>query len=517
MSELFSNVIQQMPLLTDLELSVSTLLEKVMPTTPSSTEADSERNPVFWLFGLLLGIGLQWMTLVVEPPQGMDENAWRCAGLAMMMAVFWSVEILPIAVTALLPLVVAPIIGLANLDKVATPYAHPVIFLFMGGFALGLAMERWNLHRRIALKIMLAVGTGEQRQILGFMMATALISMWVSNTATTIMMLPIGMSVITMMRQDGNMSYGFPPALLLAIAYGASIGGFGTLIGTPPNALLAAFLQEQYGVHIGFAQWLLIGVPASILMLIVTGWWLSRGGYQLSSGNNESIRIALREQQESNGTLSGGEKWVAAIFVLTALTWVARPWLNEQLPWLVLSDTGIAMMALFLLFFIPVNFKKLQFLMSWQDMRRLPWDVLILFGGGLSLAALIRHTGLADWIAGNLDVLGTMPSLLVIGLVVTVIIFLTEVTSNTATTAAFLPPLGALTVSFGMDPAMLAVPAAIAASCAFMLPVATPPNAIVFGSGMVSIRQMVRSGMILNLAGIVIITLLCEWLVGKIF
>ena len=488
-----------------------------MAPAPSTTETPPERNTLFWLFGLILGAGLQVMTLWLAPPEGMDESAWRCAGLAMMMAVFWSVEILPIAVTALLPLIVAPMLGLANIDKVATPYAHPVIFMFMGGFVLGLAMEKWNLHRRIALKIMLAVGTGERRQILGFMAATALISMWVSNTATAIMMLPIGMSVIAMMRQEGNMSTGFPAALLLAIAYGASIGGFGTLIGTPPNALLAAFLQEQYDIHIGFAQWLLIGVPASLLMLIVTGWWLSRGGYSLNTENSESIRQALLEQQERNGSLSDGEKWVAILFLLTAAAWVVRPWLNEIMPALGLSDTAIAMMAMLLLFVIPVSIKNLQFLMTWQDMRRLPWDVLLLFGGGLSLAAMIRRTGLAQWIAGTLDILGNMPSIMAIALVVTVIIFLTEVTSNTATTAAFLPPLGALAVSLGLDPQMLAIPAAIAASCAFMLPVATPPNAIVYGAGQVSIRQMMRSGLILNLAGIVIITLLCEWLTGIIF
>ena len=488
-----------------------------MASAPSTADTPSERNTFFWLFGLFAGIGLQAMTLWFEPPAGMDKSAWRCSGLAMMMAVFWSVEILPIAVTALLPLIVAPMLGLESIDKVATPYAHPVIFMFMGGFVLGLAMEKWNLHRRIALRIMLAVGTGERRQILGFMVATALLSMWVSNTATAIMMLPIGMSVVSMMRQEGNMSTGFPPALLLAIAYGASIGGFGTLIGTPPNALLAAFLQEQYDIHIGFAQWLLIGIPASLFMLIVTGWWLSRGGYSLNFENSESIRRALEEQQERNGSLSEGEKWIAVIFLLTASAWVARPWLNKVMPALSLSDTVIAMIAMLSLFIIPVSIKKRQFLMAWQDMRRLPWDVLLLFGGGLSLAAMIRRTGLAEWIAGTLDILGNMPSFMAIALVVTVIIFLTEVTSNTATIAAFLPPLGALAVSLGLDPQVLAIPAAIAASCAFMLPVATPPNAIVYGAGMVSIRQMMRSGMILNLTGIVIITLLCQWLVGRVF
>ena len=517
MSERFNNDIQQIPLLTDSSSDSFNTLERYMDSTPTTTDTPSERNTLFWLFGLFLGVCLQLMTLWLEPPAGMDENAWRCAGLAMMMAVFWSVEILPIAVTALLPLIMAPMLGLANIEKVATPYAHPVIFMFMGGFVLGLAMEKWNLHRRIAIKIMLAVGSGERRQILGFMAATALISMWVSNTATAIMMLPIGMSVVAMMRQEGNMSAGFPPALLLAIAYGASIGGFGTLIGTPPNALLAAFLQEQYDIQIGFAQWLLIGVPASLLMLTVTGWWLSRGGYSLNSENSETIRQALLGQQEANGSLSHGEKWVAIIFLLTAAAWVARPWLNETMPVLNLSDTVIAMLAMLAFFIVPIRVKNLQFLMNWQDMRRLPWDVLLLFGGGLSLAAMIRRTGLAEWIAGTLDILGNMPSIMAIALVVSVIIFLTEVTSNTATTAAFLPPLGALAASLGLDPETLVIPAAIAASCAFMLPVATPPNAIVYGAGLVSIRQMMRSGLILNLAGIVIITLLCEWLIDVVF
>ncbi|MGB1272169.1 MAG: SLC13 family permease, partial [Endozoicomonas sp.] len=303
----------------------------------------------------------------------------------------------------------------------------------------------------------------------------------------------------------------------LAIAYGASIGGFGTLIGTPPNALLAAFLEEQYGVQIGFAQWLIIGLPASFLMLLVTGWWLSRSGYDLGADDNLSVKQSLQEQQRGAGALSRPEKTVMVIFLLTAGAWVLRPWLSELMPRLSLSDTSIAMMATLLLFLCPVRLSKLEFLMSWKEMQKMPWDVLLLFGGGLSLAAMIRRTGLAEWIAGSMDILGGMPSLVAIALVVTVIIFLTEVTSNTATTAAFLPPLGALATSLGMDPAMLAIPAALAASCAFMLPVATPPNAIVYGSGMLPIRQMARSGLALNLAGIVIITLLCDGLVELLF
>ncbi|MFK0573123.1 SLC13 family permease [Endozoicomonas sp.] len=479
-------------------------------------KSQQEKKPLFWLAGLVTGVALQLLTLLVEPPPGMDEMAWRCAGLAMMMAVFWSVEILPTAITALLPLMLSPLLGLASLDKAAAPYAHPVIFLFMGGFVLGLAMERWNLHSRIALSIMIVMGTAEKRLVLGFMIATALISMWVSNTATTIMMLPIGLSVTAMIRQQGRMSQGFPIALLLAIAYGASIGGFGTLIGTPPNVLLVAFLQEQYGIQIGFSQWLIIGLPASIILLAVTGAWLGYFGYSLGEEENPVVRASIREQQKQNGSMSGAEKAVTTIFVLTALGWIVRPWLSAMLPWLELSDTTIALIAMVSLFILPASWKKLEFLMSWKEMKRLPWDVLLLFGGGLSLAAMIRRTGLADWIAGSLNILGDMPPLMAIALVVTIIIFLTEITSNTATTAAFLPPLGALAVSLGMDPAILAIPAAIAASCAFMLPVATPPNAIVYGSGMLPISQMVRSGLVLNLAGIVIITLLCHWLVDLI-
>ncbi|MCW7554803.1 DASS family sodium-coupled anion symporter [Endozoicomonas gorgoniicola] len=491
-----------------------------MSQPPSENETpavDAELGASRWLIGFVSGVLLLGITLLVPAPEGMSDPAWRCAGLAMMMAIFWSTEALPIPVTALLPLLLAPLLNLSGLDKVAAPYAHPVIFLFMGGFILGLAMERWNLHRRIALHTMLASGTGERRQVIGFMIATAFISMWVSNTATAIMMLPIGMSVIAMMRDHHQNQGEFPSALLLAIAYGASIGGFATLIGTPPNALLAAFLQEQYGIELGFAQWLIIGVPASVLMLIVTGWWLSRGGYSLRTEDNETVKHSLKQQLAEMGGLSRGEKAVATIFLLTAAGWIFRPLILRHFPGIALTDTTIALCGAIALFVIPVRWKKLAFLMGWKDIQRLPWDVLLLFGGGLSLAAMIRKTGLAEWIAGNMNILEGMPLLMAIGLVVTVIIFLTEITSNTATTAAFLPPLGALAVSLGMDPQMLAIPAAIAASCAFMLPVATPPNAIVFGSGMLSIRQMVRSGLILNLAGIAIITGLCSLLVGKIF
>ncbi|MCL6271026.1 DASS family sodium-coupled anion symporter [Sansalvadorimonas sp. 2012CJ34-2] len=488
------------------------------PDTHSTQPEGSgdEKNYLLWAAGFVTGLALLLVPLYFDAPIGMSDMAWRCAGLAMMMAVWWAFEILPIAVTALLPLILAPLLGLGRLDSVAAPYAHPVIYLYLGGFMLGLAMERWGLHRRIAIKVMLLVGTGEQRLVIGFMLATALLSMWVSNTATAVMMLPIGVSVIYMLREEGLGSRGFSAALLLAIAYGSSIGGMATLIGTPPNALMAAFLEEQYDLKIGFAEWMAIALPVSVLMLAMTGWWLSRGGYSLSSGQNDRVQQELQKELQVMGGMSRGEWLVGIVFVLAAAAWLFRPLLSSMLPGIPLSDTMIAVTAGVILFLLPVNIRTLTFVMNWDATKRLPWGVLILFGGGLSLAAMIQGTGLASWIAGQFSVIPMGTELLTVILAVTVIIFLTEITSNAATTAAFLPPLGALAMSLDIPPALLAIPATLAASCAFMLPVATPPNAIVFGSGQISIRQMIRSGMILNLVGIVVIGLLAYWLVGVV-
>ena len=484
------------------------------PEHQNAVEQPEEKNHRLWRVGFVAGWVCLLMPLFVAAPEGMSTMAWRCAGLALMMAVWWSLEIMPIAITALLPLVMGPLLGLGKLDVVAAPYAHPVIFLYLGGFMLGLAMERWGLHRRIAIHIMLKVGTGEQKLVIGFMLATAMLSMWVSNTATAVMMLPIGVSVIHMLREEGKGKGGFSSALLLAIAYGASIGGMATLIGTPPNALMAAFLEEQYGLKIGFAQWLMIGMPISLLMLLFTGWWLSRGGYKLESTSSEKVRQELTRELKELGGLSRGEKMVATVFTLAALFWLFRPLLADALPGLPVSDTLIAVMAGIALFLLPVNLRQLEFVMNWGVMKKLPWDILLLFGGGLSIAAMIQKSGLAGWTASLFSSIPGGTELLAALLVVTVIIFLTEITSNAATTAAFLPPLGALALSLGIPPAMLAIPATLAASCAFMLPVATPPNAIVFGSGMITIRQMMRSGFVLNLMGIAIIGLLAYWLAG---
>jgi sodium-dependent dicarboxylate transporter 2/3/5 len=479
------------------------------------SDASQHRAAVLaaWI-GLFLGPLLLVACLLTDPPAGLSETAWRTVGMAAMMAVWWSTEAVPIPATSLLPVLLIPLLGIDSLAKATAPYANPTIFLFLGGFLLGLAMQRWNLHKRIALATLLAVGNQPSRQIAGFMIATAFISMWVSNTATSIMMLPIGLSVIGLLTEGSarEQSERFATALLLGIAYAASVGGIATLIGTPPNALLAAFLRENHDVHIGFGQWMLLGVPVTAGMLLFTWWWLTRGGFRLSGGDSRSM---LQQEMAALGPMSRQEKLVALIFTLAALAWIFQPLLAEPLPGL--NDTSIAIGAALLLFLIPANVKERTFLLDWQTANKLPWGVLLLFGGGLSLAGVIGASGLAEWIAQSLGGLDMLPLILMIGLVALVITFLTEITSNTATAAAFLPLLGALAVAQGLPPQMLAIPAAIAASCAFMMPVATPPNAIVFGTGEMRIQSMIKAGFALNLFGVFFVTLLCYGLIGLIW
>ena len=383
----------------------------------------------------------------------------------MVAAVLWITEAIHLTATALLVPLLAVLLGVFSVEESLLKFAHPIIFLFLGGFTLGLAMQRWNLHRRIALLTLKSVGGRPRRQIAGFMLATAFLSMWVSNTATAIMMLPIGASVIAMLESvspaDSEGVRRYATSLLLAIAYSASIGGIATLIGTPPNALLAAYLNETLGISIGFAQWMLVGVPVSCVMLVLAWWWLTRKDFGLSD-RGDSRELILAEL-DALGPMGIGERWVAVVFLTTAAAWILRPVLSDSfMPWL--NDTGIAVAAAVLMFLIPVNVREGQFLMDWDTAKGLPWGVLLLFGGGLAMAGVISSSGLAGWIAGTLGTAGVLPTLALMALVITVIIFLTEVTSNTATAAAFLPLLGALAQAQGVPPVLLTVPAAIAAS-----------------------------------------------------
>jgi len=468
--------------------------------------------------GLIIGPLILLTTLVFPPPlEGLSVAAWHTVGLATLMAVWWVSEAAPIPVTAFLPIILSPLLGIVTIKEATAPYANPLIFLFLGGFLLSIAMEKWNLHKRIALLAMLTVGNKPAHQVGGLMFVTAFLSMWMSNTATAVMMLPIGMSIIGIVcgeKRDKNPQ--FASALLLGIAYAASIGGLATLIGTPPNALLAAYLSTSYDIELGFGEWMIVGLPLSIIMLTFTWVWLTKFAYKLPNTQEGDANTLLGQQLKSLGKLSKGEKWVAVIFLSAAVSWIFRP-LLVKLTGLPINDTGIAIFAALLLFVIPVNLKKQQFVMDWESTKNLPWGILLLFGGGLSLAAQIKSSGLADFIGDSFASTGTLPIIVVMLIITAAIIFLTEVTSNTATAAGFLPLLGPIAIAMGESPTMLAIPAALAASCAFMMPVATPPNSIVFASGQLRIKEMMRAGFVLNIVGIFFITGISYTLAAWVF
>ncbi|MEX2124188.1 MAG: DASS family sodium-coupled anion symporter [Woeseia sp.] len=457
--------------------------------------------------GVVLGVLTFVLMLFLPAPAGLDVAAWRVAAVAMTMAILWMTEAVPLAATALLPLALFPTLGVAPIDEVAAPYANPLVFLFLGGFLIALSIERWNLHRRIALTVVYRVGAREDFQIGGVMLATAAISMWVSNTATTIMMLPVALSIISR-DADGAIDPAkreFASALLLSVAYGASIGGVATLVGTPPNAFFAGFMLETYDVEIGFGQWMLIGVPVAVVMLAFSWLLLTRVLYTIRRQELTGARASIREALREMGALSSAEKRIAGVFAATAALWISRPLLSNQFPALHLSDTSIAIAGALSLFVIPSGRMKGEFLLNWEYAERLPWGVLLLFGGGLTLAAAIAGSGLADWIGMQLTALGAWPIIMLVLVVTVLVLLFSELASNTATAATFLPVAAALAVSIGEDPLRLAVPAALAASFGFMLPVATPPNAIVFGSGFVTVQQMLRAGIWLDLCGVVVI------------
>jgi sodium-dependent dicarboxylate transporter 2/3/5 len=461
--------------------------------------------------GLFLGPALAAFMLLAGAPEGLGIAAWRTAAVGVLMAVWWATEAVPIAVTALLPLVVFPLFDIASIHDTARPYSNKVIYLFLGGFIVAFAMQRWNLHRRIALNVLQVVGGNGRSLVGGFMGASAVISMWVMNTSTTMMLLPIAVSIIgvihgsvaTLTDKDKR---DFQYALLLGIAYSASIGGMMTLVGTAPNALLAAFMLDTYGTEIDFARWMLVGIPLALTMLPLSWLVLTRIVFKVDFVTSSEARAELRRMKEELGSISVPELRVAIIFACMALLWMTRPLLTK-LPGLgALDDSGIAMAGAIALFLVPSGSKEDPLLLRWNYAERLPWGVLILFGGGLTLASAVSNTGLAQWLGTSLQAIGDLPLWVIVAATAATIIFLTELTSNTATTNTFLPVVGAIALEAGFDPIMLAVPVTLAASCAFMLPVATPPNAIVFGSGLLTIPKMARAGLALNLIGIVLVS-----------
>lgn len=469
--------------------------------------------------GLLAAPAVLIFFLLVDPPEGLSVAAWRTAGVVAMMAILWMTEAIPVPVTALLPLVLFPVLDVVPIREAAVPYANPVIYLFLGGFVLAIGLQRWRLHERVAFWIVSRTGGRVSRVLAGFMVATAFTSMWINNSATTVMMLPMAVSVAALFRghlpHDVRSHEGIGLVLMLGVAYSASIGGVGTLIGTAPNALMAGFLRETYGFHIGFAQWMLVGVPLVAVGLLATHAVLARVCLPDRRLEVAGMHEQLRGELAALGPWKSGEKVVAVVFLVTAVLWLARPWLSAWIPGL--SDAGIAMTAAVALFFIPVDWRRGEFVLRGSDLRDLPWGVLVLLGGGLSMAEMVDKTGLAAWLGtltGGWDVL---PVLLVVVIVGLAILFITELTSNTATTATFLPVVAAVAVGMGQNPLLLVIPMVMAASCAFMLPVATPPNAIVYASGLVPLPRMARVGVLVNLVFMALIPLLLFTVAAWVF
>jgi len=444
----------------------------------------------------------------------LTHEARACAAAGLWMAIWWMTEAISVYATALLPLAVFPLTGAATIKATAASYGHELIYLFLGGFVLALALERCGLHKRFALRVLRMVGTQPTRVVAAFMGIAAFVSMWVTNTATTIMLLPVALSITRLMSTQGKAAGGdFPTCLVLGVAYAASIGGVGTIVGTAPNLFLVSFVQSQMNYEISFVRWMMIGVPLVMVFVPLTWWLLCRVIYPVSATRIENVDELLAKLSDELGAMRRDEKLTLTIFILTAGAWVSRPLLNSinfggLEPLAGLTDSGIAVIAALLLFVTPVYPARGEFLMDWQTAVRLPWGLLILFGGGLSLAATLDNTGFSEFLGSRALILSALPTVVIVALVTGLMIFLTEMTSNTATTATLIPILYAVALGLGLNPYLLIMPAGIAASCAFMLPVATPPNAIVFGSGLVTVPQMSRAGFWLNLAGIVLITLL---------
>lgn len=479
----------------------------------------------------------------------LSADARFVAAIAVLMAAWWMTEAIPISATALIPLVLIPPLTELNVEEAAAPYANPIVFLFLGGFLIAIAMQKWNLHRRIALLTLRRVGTHPRQIILGMMIATAFLSMWVSNTATTLMMLPIGISVLALVVENAGrgsdgaatgdatategeiqrqMAKGetvsdivsddsvriFGVSLVLAIAWAASIGGLGTLLGSPPNAIVAGYLSDEVGEEIAFVNWMMLGLPLVVVFIAIAWLLITRVLFKSDLEEIPGGRELIQQEISQLGPMSQGEKVVLTVFVGAAFFWIVPGLLSnigavsEALPWLGnFDDTAIAIAAGLVLFLIPGD-RENRMTLTWEDAEDgLPWGVLLLFGGGLSLAAAVSGTGLDEWFGQQVSGLEVLPVVLILAAVTALVLLLTEITSNTATAATFIPVLGGVAAGIGVDPVTLLIPAALAATCAFMLPVGTPPNAIVFGTGAVKIQEMARGGAVLNVVGVVLVTL----------
>ncbi|MFC3052627.1 SLC13 family permease [Kordiimonas pumila] len=490
----------------------------------NTTDAGTGRA-LYQNIGLILGPVLFAIVLMTPAPEGMPDIAWKTVAASLFIACWWATEAIPVPATSLLPLILLPLLNITSSKEASLPYAEPVIFLLLGGFIAAMAMQKWQLHRRIALNILARVGDHPYALIAGFMAASALLSMWISNTATTLMLVPIALTVATTIL--GNKAHGhrFTVALIIGCAWAASIGGLGTYIGTPPNLFVKGFIEQTTGREILFIEWMAFGVPVVLVMVPLAWLVLTRICFRFEAHLLMGGGSVVQDELKALGAMNKPEKRVAFVMSSMAFLWCFRQvlvtWqpLIDILPFVAnLQDMHIAVGAALTMFLIPSGCKREGgMLLDWESAVGLPWSVILLFGGGLSIAAAIKATGLALWLGESMAAIGNAPLFIIMLATVALITFLTELTSNTATTAAFVPVLGALAVSADLDPIFLAAPAAMAASCAFMLPVATGPNAVVFATGQIKIPQMVRAGLWLNVLGTFAVSSVCYFILPLIF
>lgn len=469
------------------------------------------RNKALKHFGLILGPLLFTLTLLFFKPEGLEPEGIAVLATTLWVAVWWILEVVPIAVTAMLPIILFPITGAMELSTTTAAFGHKYVFLYIGGFTLAIAIEKWNLHKRIALTVINFIGTSVSKIILGFMLATAFLSMWISNTATTVMMLPIGMAIILQLKDNPNTKEDeneiFGKALMLAIAYSASIGGIATLIGTPPNLIFAGILEEQFNIEMTFSKWIIYGLPISIILLFICWKYLTNVAFKFKQKDFPGGKAEIKRLLNNLGNISYEEKTVLIVFCATAFLWMTRSFLISKLiP--AIDDTIIAMASATILFILPTKNRTEKKIINWESAVKLPWGILLLFGGGLALAEGFKTSGLAEWIGAQVTQFEQLPLLALLFVLVLTINFLTEITSNLATTAMLLPIIAPIALALDVHPFTLMVGITVAASCAFMLPVATPPNAIVFGSGYLKIPDMMRTGILMNVISVILITLI---------
>ena len=460
--------------------------------------------------GLILGPLTFFVFLIFGQFEGLSNSGQSVLASTLWIAIWWVTEAIPIAATALLPIILFPLSQGMELPTTTESYGHKYVFLYLGGFLIAIGIEKWNLHKRIAINIISFIGTDVRKVILGFMIATAFLSMWISNTATSVMMLPIGVAIIKQLKDNPasleNENTIFGKALMLGIAYSASIGGIATLIGTPPNLVMAGVISEIYNYEITFFKWFIFGFPISIILLFFCWYYITRVAYVFHQREFPGGRSEINRLKNDLGPISYEEKIIAIIFALAGFCWITRSFLLQSiLP--VLDDTIIAISFGLILFVIPSK-AKTNTLLNWKDTIQLPWGVIILFGGGMAIAKAFEISGLAIWLGELMTTLNALPFFILIIFLIAAVNFLTEITSNLATTAMILPVLASLAFEIGVHPFGIMIGAAVAASCAFMLPVATPPNAIVFGSGYLKIPDMVSRGIVLNIFSIILIAVM---------